>query len=474
MGERCGGFNVWPSFKAREVTLVKREYFDTLPAQELDGAASPEHTMCQLIEEPREHAIILLDPEGHVASWHDGAQASMGYEANEIIGAHLSRLYPAAAVACGCPELELRVALAEGRFAGEGWRVHRDGSCFWARILLMPLRDRDGRLCGFGYLTRDVPERKHAGALECTGAMNDFISRLANELRKPLAPIRRTVQLLRCKRLNDAELEVLYDTLDQDSAQLVALADDLLDSSRLLHERIGLLSEELDLGSVIARALEPSLPVIDARGQTLHVQLPEEAIRLKCDPVRLARVLESLLGNASRYTPDDGQIWLTIRPLGGQVQIRVRDSGIGMTPEFTAKAFDLFTQGECPKERQPAGLGVGLALARRVIALHGGSLGLRSDGLGTGSECLIHLPALEAASVAATASPAPQVTADGEVGRAVAGPRTRGAEASAAAKHDHHFVKPRHFGALYRLLRELASVKEASAALALPGSAVWE
>jgi PAS domain S-box-containing protein len=432
--------------------MLKREYFHTLPAQELDGAASPEHAMCQLMEEPREHAIILLDAEGHVASWHDGAQAIMGYEANEIIGAHLSRLYRAAAVAYGWPELELRIALAQGRFAGEGWRVHRDGSCFWARILLMPLRDREDRLCGFGYLTRDVPEREHVDALECTGAMNDFISRLTHELRNPLAPIRRTVQLLRSKRLNDAEREVLYDTLDQDSAQLATLADDLLDLNRLVHERIGLLSEELDVGSVIARALEASLPVIDARGQTLHVQLPEEAIRLKCDPVRLTRVLESLLGNASRYTPDDGQIWLTIRPLGGQVQIRVRDSGIGMTPEFTAKAFDLFTQGERPKERRAGGLGLGLALARRVIALHGGSLGLHSDGVGTGSECLIHLPALEAASVAPRATPAAQVTAEEEVDRAVIGPRTHGADVSAAAKHDRHFVKARHFGALHRLL----------------------
>jgi PAS domain S-box-containing protein len=410
--------------------VVRHECSDTCPAQGRDAPEFPEEPLWQVTTEPREEALILLDLHGHVASWHDGARAIMGYEAKEIIGAHFSRLYSPAAIAGDWPEVEFRLAETEGSFAGEGWRVRRDGSCFWAQIVVREVRDRAGKVCGFGLRLRDLSKPKHAQALERNGSMKEFVSRLSHELRNPLAPIRSAVRLLRCKRLSESELEVISEMLDRDSAQLVALADDLLDVSLLIHDRIGLLSEGLDLASIIDRALEACLPVIDAHGQTLHVQLPEERVRLTADPVRLTQVLRNLLGNASRYTPDGGQIWLTVSSLEREVEILVRDNGIGMTPEFMSKAFDLFTQGERPRERGPGGIGVGLALARHVVSQHGGYLEVHSAGPGKGSECLIRLPVSGADSAVHGVTRTQTVT----------------------AQHDRHLVKSRHFAALNRLL----------------------
>ena len=398
----------------------------------------------QLTEEVRDHAIVLLDPQGTVASWHDGARAITGHEAHEIVGTHFSRFYLPEAVETGWPELELRVAAVEGRFAGAGWRLRQDGSHYWAEVVLTALRDRGGALRGFGHVIRDTSQRQRAKPLPGVARQtNEFVAMLSHELRNPLAPIRTAVHLLRRKHLNDTDVPLLVAMLDRNSAHLVRLLDDLLDVSRLTYGTIRLHSQVLDIASVVARAVEASRPVIDAHRHTLCLALPEEPVQLSGDCVRLAQVIGELLHNAARYTPPGGEIRITVMPLERQVEIHVRDTGIGMAPELMARAFDLFTRGEGPLARSAGGLGIGLALARGLVELHGGYLEVHSAGRDKGSEFLMRLPVSPAA---------PAVAAEGRVDGVRLRRRTREVDASPQTGLERHFVKPRYWAELRRLL----------------------
>jgi PAS domain S-box-containing protein len=406
-----------------------------------------EEPLWQLTEEVRDHAIVLLDPQGTVASWHDGARAITGHEAHEIIGTHFSRFYLPEAIEAAWPELELKVAAVEGRFGGVGWRVRQDGSQYWAEVVLMALRDGNGELRGFGHVIRDTPQTGRAKPLPgAAWQTNEFIAMLSHELRNPLAPIRNAVYLMRRKHLNDTDRRSLLAMLDRHSAHLVRLVDDLMDVSRLTQGTIRVHSQELDIASVVARAVEASRPGIDAHAHTLFLALPEEPVQLSGDCVRLVQVITVLLDNAARYTPPGGEIRITVRRLEGQVEIRVRDNGIGMAPELMAKAFDLFTRGEGPLARSGGGLGIGLALARSLVELHGGQLEVHSAGRDKGSEFLMRLP------VSGPASAVPTVAVEGHVDGADPQPGIRESDAWPQTGLERHLVKPRYWAALRRLL----------------------
>jgi PAS domain S-box-containing protein len=265
---------------------VDREYTDSLFRDRGSAFEAGEGRLWQRIEAAPEHAIVLLDPHGNVASWHDGARAILGHEAQEIMGAHFSRFYPAEAIQSGRPELDLKLAAIEGRVEDEGWRVRRDGTRFWARTMLMPLRDRDGELRGFGQVIRDFSQPECTESLVgIASRMNEFIAVLSHELRNPLAPIRNAVHLMRHKQLSDTEVQRLSAMLDRHSAQLVRLVDDLLDVSRLTRGTIRVQRDLVDTASVMTCVLEACRLAIDAHGHTLHVMLPEEPVRLTGDSV---------------------------------------------------------------------------------------------------------------------------------------------------------------------------------------------
>lgn len=432
---------------------VDRGYLDAPPGEQFGAPEGGGDPLWQLTDEVRDHAMVLLDPQGFVASWHDGARALTGHQAHDMIGTHFSRFYLPEARADARPELELELAAVEGHFGGEGWRVRQDGSQYWAEVALIALRDRDGELRGFGHAISGIPEPIRAKRLpsSATRQANEFIAMLSHELRNPLAPIRNAVYLMRCKHLNDTELQSLLAMLDRNSERLVRLVDDLLDVSRLTQGTIQLHTQVVHIASVVARAVDASRLVIDAHGHSLRVALPEEPIELTGDCVRLVQVLAELLDNAARYTPPGGEIRLAVKPHARQVEIRVRDTGVGMAPALMAKVFDLFTRGEGPMERSAGGLGVGLALARGLVELHGGQLEAHSAGRDTGSEFVMRLP------VSVPPSVVPTVTSQGRVDGAYPQPGVREVDAESRRGLERHFVKPRYWAALRRLLTDFQS-----------------
>ena len=225
--------------------------------------------------------------------------------------------------------------------------------------------------------------------------------------RSPLAPIRNALYILKMPGADPPTLQRAREMMERQLAQLVRLVDDLLDVSRIIRGKVELHRESVDLVTVVRRAIETAQPVLDAHGHELVVSLPPEPVLLEVDVIRIAQVLSNLLVNAAKYTEQAGRIWLSAEHQDGQVAIRVRDRGLGIAPELLVRIFDLFVQADRNLARSQGGLGVGLTLVKRLVELHGGSVGVHSDGPGKGSEFTVHLPAVST-SVESEPSPAPQ------------------------------------------------------------------
>jgi signal transduction histidine kinase/DNA-binding response OmpR family regulator len=229
---------------------------------------------------------------------------------------------------------------------------------------------------------------------ESDRAKNEFLAMLAHELRNPLAPIRNACQILRVVAPEQPELIAARDMIDRQVQHLVHLVDDLLDIARIKRGKIQLRQEPINVLTVMARAVEVSRPLIEARKHELTVREPSEPLWVHADPMRLAQVLANLLNNAAKYTGEGGHIWLSCQREGRHAAFRVRDTGIGIPGEMLPNVFELFTQADRSIDRSEGGLGIGLTLVRRLTELHGGSVQAFSAGPGKGSEFLVRLPAL--------------------------------------------------------------------------------
>jgi len=260
-------------------------------------------------------------------------------------------------------------------------------------------------------LTRDLEQRVAARTAELEEATvrqielaeqlrvadrrkDEFLALLAHELRNPLAPLRNAVSILRLKESQDPDVLWCRGVIERQATQLTRLVDDLLDVSRITLGKIKLQPQALDLGSVVARAVETSRPLIDAHRHQLIVTVPETPVRVEGDRARLTQVVANLLNNAAKYQNEGGTIALTVERDASFAVITVRDRGIGIAPEMLSEIFELFSQGERTLDRALGGLGIGLSLVKTVVELHRGRVSAASDGVGRGSEFTIRLPCL--------------------------------------------------------------------------------
>jgi signal transduction histidine kinase len=243
-------------------------------------------------------------------------------------------------------------------------------------------------------LHSEVAERARAeqALKEADRLKDEFLAMLAHELRNPLAPIRNAVHLMKLKSLEDAQLRLARDIIDRQLLQLTRLVDDLLDVSRITRGKINVARERIELRDLVTHAVETVTPTIEARKHRLTVELPQRAFVIYGDPLRLTQVLGNVLGNAAKFTDNGGQISVRARRRHRDVEIAVRDSGIGIAPQVLPRIFDLFTQLDDRMGRAQSGLGIGLALVRRLVEMHGGTVRASSPGLGLGSEFVIRLP----------------------------------------------------------------------------------
>jgi PAS domain S-box-containing protein len=350
-----------------------------------------------MVDRVESYAIFMLDPTGVIASWNLGAQRINGYTPDEIIGRHFSVFYPPQAIAQDRPAWELRTALQNGTVEDEGWRVRKDGTYFWASVVITALLDAEGTHRGFTKIVRDITERRNIESLlEAERQRNEFLAVLAHELRNPLAPIRSSLYILAKAAKNEEAAQRAHAVAERQLRHMDELLSDMLDLGPIARGRTAIEVQPMDLAEAMACALEATLPFIEERGHELHVDAPRDTTWVLGDETRLRQVFINLLTNAAKYTDPGGSIWVTVKDEDGEAVARVRDSGIGIEPIMLQRVFDVFVQAERRLDHSVGGVGLGLSLVKKLVELHTGTVEAFSAGPGRGSEFVVRLPAVEA------------------------------------------------------------------------------
>ena len=284
-----------------------------------------------------------------------------------------------------------------------------DGSTPVFDARLIPEFDDDGRIESVLSIAVDVTEQEAVNAAlresqarlqEADGRKDEFLATLAHELRNPLAPIRNALEIMRLTPEAQRQANA-RSIVERQVAQMVHLVDDLLDVSRISRGKLELRREVTDLGRVIQSAIETSRPLIEASRHELAVQLPlPQTLMVDADVTRLCQVVSNLLNNAAKYTPEGGRIDIVAQREGDQAVVTVRDSGMGIPAAMLPRVFEMFTQIDHAAERSQGGLGIGLALVKQLVAMHGGAVAAQSDGPGQGSTFTVRLPLSQAGAPA--------------------------------------------------------------------------
>ena len=275
------------------------------------------------------------------------------------------------------------------------FRIDRgDGSHVWVSYRGQAEYDSQGRPVRTFGIVLDVTERRKVEEVlrQADRQKDDFIATLSHELRNPLAPIRNAIGALRQLDPTDPKVGWCHDVIDRQTAQMGHLLDDLLDVSRLTRRQLTLRMQRIAVATAIDHAIEIAQPVIDAAGHEFSMAVPEEQLHVDGDLTRLAQIFSNVLINAAKYTPSKGRIVLTVKHEGNAVSVTVRDTGIGIAKENIGRIFEMFGQVDSSHTRAQGGQGIGLALVRGLVEMHGGTVQARSEGLGKGSEFEIRLP----------------------------------------------------------------------------------
>ena len=281
-----------------------------------------------------------------------------------------------------------------------------DGSVRWHLSRAVPVRDDGGQVVKWFGTATDIQDVKLAqeALQEADRRKDEFLATLAHELRNPLAPIRNAAEVLRLKGPPDPALRAAQDMIDRQLRHMVRLIEDLLDVSRITRGSLRLRRERVELTALLEQVFASFRPQAEQAGQSVTLELPPGPIWLDADPVRLTQVLHNLLDNACKYTGEGGSIGLSAQRDGADVVVRVIDSGIGIDPVLLPRMFEMFSQLDAGSERSRGGLGIGLALARGLVEMHGGRIEASSEGPDKGSQLSVRLPTLEASAVAPTLS----------------------------------------------------------------------
>lgn len=361
------------------------------------------------IVDSSEDAIVSKTLQGIILSWNTGAERLFGYSSSEAVGQPITILIPPERINEE-GEILARIARGERIEHFETVRVTKDGHRLNISLTVSPIRDVSGEIIGVSKIARDITDRKLAeqALREADRKKDEFIALVAHELRNPLAPMRSALQVMRIAPSDAKALTGARDVIERQLGHMVRLIDDLLDISRIGQKKLELRRTRVTLADIVNSAVETARPVIDAAGHRLAVSLPASPVHLDGDLTRLSQVFSNLLTNSAKYTHPGGFIELVAEATNGKVRVSVRDNGIGVPADALEIIFDMFSQVDRSLEHSTGGLGIGLALVRGLVEMHGGTVTAASDGQDKGSTFTVMLPVLTSvsASIPASASPA--------------------------------------------------------------------
>ncbi len=344
-----------------------------------------------LVEHVPDYALFALDPEGRVTSWNSGAERLHGFTAGEIVGRHFAIFFPPEEIRAGKPARELATATQRGRVEDEGWRMRKDGTRFWANVIMTALHDERGEVIGFAKIARDMTERKRLEqhlaqardeALQASRLKSEFLATMSHEIRTPMNGVIGMAGLLMETSLN-AEQRTMGRVIQNSAESLLAIIDDILDFSKIEAGKLRLEPADFELRLVI----EETLALLAPRAHEKRVELVCDfdatlAAPLVGDAGRIRQVLTNLVSNAIKFT-DRGEVGVSVRRVrdtAGRTAFRVTvcDTGVGIPEEARARLFQPFTQADGTPTRRFGGTGLGLAICRQLVELMAGRIGYES------------------------------------------------------------------------------------------------
>jgi PAS domain S-box-containing protein len=352
-----------------------------------------------------EYAIFMLDPDGTIVSWNEGAQRIKGYTADEIIGRHFSVFYTPEDRAAKLPTRVLQKARRHGQFRGEGWRVRQDGTRFWASVVITALRDESGGLQGFAKVTRDITDKHQEEArlrdyaremAELERAKAQFLDFAAHELRTPLTLIRGYNSMLEDGKLPPERVPQIAKSLEGKLEQMNLLVEQMLEVGRLESDRLELDNETIDLYDVVKEQIE-KLRAIARTNDIAFTGRRDDAI-VNADRDRIGTVIANLLDNAIKYSPAGGGIECSVGRQGSWACVSVRDQGLGIAPEHIPLLFKRYTRLPTEANKRIRGTGLGLYLCQEIARRQGGQIRVESTPA-KGSEFTLQLPLVNAAAL---------------------------------------------------------------------------
>lgn len=366
----------------------------------MESYQTDEKLFKHLVQSVSDYAIFALDPSGTVVSWNKGAERIKGYKANEIIGKSFTTFYTEEEKKRDHPAFELKQALKNGAYEEEGWRIKKDGSQFWASVIITTLHDNDGTHLGFAKVTRDLTERKLNEirleealdqALLANKAKSEFVANITHEIRTPLAGIIGLSELIARDENVDSETREAVSIIFDSSKLLLGLLNDLLDFSKLEAGKANVDNVLYSPKEIINDIIRLVRPKIEQKHLEFAVRIADNVPKqVFGDSNKVRQILLNLISNALKFT-ESGGIEIFVEQRNNNIYFSVTDTGIGVLPESQDKLFQPFSQAHNSTARLYGGTGLGLSIAQQYVQLMNGEIGLFSQ-LGRGSTFWFVLP----------------------------------------------------------------------------------
>lgn len=362
-----------------------------------------------LVDSVQDYAIFYMDTNGYVQTWNKGAQKNKGYSAKDIIGKHFSTFYQQVDKNNHKPEKELEIALRDGRVEDEGWRVRKDGSKFWANVIITALYGVDGKHVGFAKVTRDLTSRKHhedglrkANLLlkkqqrelrVLNESKDEFISLASHQLRTPATGVKQYVGMLvegLAGPLQPNQQSLLENAYESNERQLHIISD-LLKVAQVDAGKVKLKKKQTNVSQLVSQVIDEQHDTFSKRQQAITYQPDSKGYWAKIDPNLTRMVFENIINNASKYSHENSTVAVIVRQEGSNVCVDVLDQGVGFSPKDEPRLFEKFSRIENPLSTKVGGNGLGLYWAKKIVDLHKGKISYKSQ-LGKGSIFTVILP----------------------------------------------------------------------------------
>jgi two-component system CheB/CheR fusion protein len=361
-----------------------------------------------ILEGVAEYAILILDQDGRFVTWSKSAERILGFTQSEALGEPLELIYTEDERLARTMHKELQQARDNKSITEERWHLRKGGSRFWGTGVFSALYDEGSRLYGFVKVLRDNTDRKiveealhkaKTDAENANSAKDHFLANISHELRTPLSATLLWAKLLSVQQeVAPQQLKEGLEAIEKSAKEQQALIEDLVDTSRMVAGKLRLQPKEVALIPLVQSALEVVRSTATEKGIVIEEALDPKVGTVRADPMRMKQVLGNLLTNAVKFTPPSGRVKLAVDRNGDQVEIRVSDTGQGISKEFLSRVFDRFTQADPSGIRHTGGLGLGLSIARQLVEMHGGIISAHSDGLAKGAVFTVCLPFAEIVS----------------------------------------------------------------------------